>query len=125
MARYYFNQPDVISQLERALGVGKELALTAHAGGGQASATQLSGTVLRHRFTTVASPNDSAQMPPATSDQVGLRHSVKNSTLNPMQLFGNGTDTIDDVLFSTGITVAAGQGLTLECYDVGLWYVVT
>lgn len=122
MSRYYVQQPDVLFQLERQLGIGFEDNLVAHAGGGQASATPLSGNVLRHIFRTVTSPNDSGALPLATSDQVGLRHSVKNMTSNSMQLYGQGTDTIDDVAFGTGIALTAGQGMTFECFAAGKWY---
>jgi hypothetical protein len=57
--------------------------LTAQAGGGQALATPITRTY--SRFTVVASPNDSAVLPPAAP---GLEYVVKNAhATNSMNIF--------------------------------------
>jgi hypothetical protein len=103
--------------------------ITAHAGGGQASAFQLATEV--NRITTVASPGDSVMLPGAS--QVGLSPSGPQSTggltliiinhgANPVQVFGNGTDTIDDVASATGVTQMAGSVTIYTCTTPGAWY---
>lgn len=123
MARFFTTQVDLIFQLERALGVGVETPIVARAGGGQALATALSANVTRHVVTTVATPADSVALPAATTDQLGLKHTVRNSAaVNAMQVYGSGTDTIDDIAFGTGVSQAAGIGVIYECLAVGKWY---
>lgn len=93
---------------------GGEDSIIAHAGGGQASATALSATVLNHRVTGVVTAGDSVALPSAST--VGLQHYVRNDGPNTMQVFGTSPDTINGVATATGIPQAAGMGV---------WYVVT
>jgi hypothetical protein len=87
---------------------GLELGLTAHAGGTQAAALALSATKSFHEVTTVGSAADSVSLPLCTGS--GKIHWVKNSAAaNSMQVFGAGTDTIDQVATATGVAVAAGK----------------
>jgi hypothetical protein len=65
--------------------------LTALAGGGQSGATQIGSEIAR--FTTVATSGDSAMLPPALE---GLTIMVTNHGSKPMQVYGAGTDTIND-----------------------------
>jgi hypothetical protein len=103
--------------------------ITAHAGGGQASALQL--TTELNRITTVANPGDSVMLP--GSSQVALAPSGPQSTggltviiinhgVNPVQVFGAGTDTIDDVAAATGVTQMAGSVTIYTCTTPGAWY---
>ena len=91
--------------------------IVAHAGGGQANATQLSAVI--NRVTTVATTADSAVMPASVA---GWTVTVINSGANALQLFGLGTDTINGVASGTGISVAAGVTKTLKCVTVGAWF---
>jgi hypothetical protein len=91
--------------------------LTALAGGGQAGATQLARAI--SRFTTVASVGDSAMLPP-TAD--GLKITVTNHGAKPMQVFGNGTDVIDDQASSTGVTQMVNSVVIYVCTGIGRWY---
>lgn len=91
-------------------------SVTAHAAGGQANATQLLGEVCR--VSTVATAADSVQLPGALP---GLTVIVINDATNPMQVFGNGTDTIDGIATATGVS-QMGQSVVLYiCVVAGAW----
>lgn len=91
--------------------------LTAHAGGGQAAALQLSGRFAS--ITTVASAADSVKLPAAT---VGAEFFLSNdAATNALQMFGLGTDTINNVATATGISLAAGLGAQCVCTKAGNW----
>ena len=92
-------------------------AVTAHAGGGQALATQLTGQTCR--VTTVASIGDSVRLPPS---QAGLEMLVINHGGNSMQVYGAGTDTIDDVATATGVNQMNGSMTIYSCATAGQWY---
>jgi hypothetical protein len=91
--------------------------ITANPGGGQANAFQL----LRQnsRVTTVASAGDSIMLPPALP---GLELVLVNHGLNSMQVFGQGTDTIDDVASATGVPQMADSTTLYYCMNAGMWY---
>jgi len=91
--------------------------VTAHSGGGQASALQLTGQTVR--VTTVAAPNDSVKLPPSLP---GLEIVIVNHGANPLQVFGNGTDTIDDVATATGVSQMANSFVLYTCVTAGAWY---
>lgn len=96
-----------------------QTGIVAHAGGGQAAATQLSYEV--NNVTVVATAADSVKLP-ATLVSGGLTVIVMNNGANAMQVFGFGTDTINDVATATGVSQAAG---TVEMYTspaLGVWY---
>lgn len=95
--------------------------LTAHAGGGQASALALTAKV--NVVNTVATAADSVALPLA---QAGLVCVVTNAAAaNAMQVFGSGTDTINNVATGTGISMVAGTTKTFYCTSgapAGTWY---
>jgi len=91
--------------------------LTATAGGGQTNAFQIATEI--SRFTTVATIGDSAQLPPATA---GLTLMVINHGAQRMQLYGTGTDTIDDQAAGTGVTQMVNSVVILACTTPGKWY---
>jgi hypothetical protein len=91
--------------------------ITAHAGGGQASATALTTEV--NRITTVTTAGDSVKLPASSA---GLTIIITNHGSNPMQVFGSGTDTIDDVTYSTGISQMANSEVIYCCFTPGAWY---
>ena len=92
--------------------------ITAYAGGGQANATPI--TTELARITTVASPGDSIKLPPATKG--GLTICVTNHGANPMQVFGTGTDTINDVASGTGVTQMVNSEVIYVSSKAGTWY---
>lgn len=95
--------------------------LTAFAGGGQAGALLL--TSRNNRVSTVASAADSVRLPLAIA---GITVEVINGAAsNSMQVFGSGTDTINDVATATGVAQAAGKAATYTCISAapaGKWY---
>lgn len=95
-----------------------EDSITAHAGGGKASATALSAVVNDHRVSVCATAGDSILMPPAL---VGQNHYVRNDGVAAMQVFGQGTDTINGVATATGISHANAMGVWYVCTTAGNW----
>lgn len=94
--------------------------LTAFAGGGQASATQITAT--NNNVTTVATAADSVKLPLA---KAGLVVRIQNSGANSMQVFGAGTDTINGVATATGVAQAAGKSAEFFCTvsaPAGKWF---
>lgn len=91
--------------------------VTAHAGGGQGSATVLPGTF--SRVDTVATGADSVAAPVLAT--VGAQFWGRNASANSMQLFGQGTDTINGVATGTGVAVAAGKCFHGFCVEAGKW----
>jgi hypothetical protein len=87
--------------------------ITANPGGGQTGAFQL--TRQNNRVTTVTTAGDSIMLPPALP---GLEVIVVNHGANSMQVFGNGTDTIDDVATATGVPQMQNS-TTLLLHDAG------
>jgi hypothetical protein len=101
-------------------GLLKESAadtITAFAGGGQASATPL--TAEMNRITTVATSGDSVKLPVS---QAGLTIFVVNHGANPCQVYGAGTDTINDVATATGVSQMQNSTVLYTCITAGSWY---
>src|SRR5437899_4638723 len=78
-----------------------DVALTAFAGGGQASALKLN--YRNARIATVATTGDSVALPPAVTP--GLSLLLINAGANSMQVFGDNAaaDTINGVATATGV----------------------
>jgi hypothetical protein len=91
--------------------------LTAHAGGTQAAALPLLNEI--NRITTVASPADSVVLPKSVA---GMTVMVINHGANAMQVFGLGTDTIDDVATATGVSQMPNSVVIYICATAGAWY---
>jgi len=92
----------------------------AKAGGGQTSATLLTGTI--NSVDTVATAADSVLLPPALPGKVLF---VVNNGSNSMQVFGTSTDTINGVAAATGVAQGAGQSCVYLCTALGLWFQVS
>jgi hypothetical protein len=90
--------------------------LTAHAGGGQSSALAL--TALINNVGTVATAGDSVAFPASAP---GLEITIINSSANPMQVFGAGTDTINGIATATGVTQMANSIALYVCTAAGVW----
>jgi hypothetical protein len=94
--------------------------VTAHAGGGQASATALTANVVT--IGTVASPNDSVKLKATSATTTGMCQTVANSTANSAQVFGTSPDTINGIATGTGVALAAGK-VGRWCTTVsGAWF---
>jgi hypothetical protein len=91
--------------------------ITAHSGGGQASAVPLTTEI--NRITTVAALGDSVLLPLSVA---GLTIIVINHGANPCQVFGAGTDTVDDVATATGVSQMQGSVTIYSCTTAGAWY---
>lgn len=90
--------------------------LTAHAGGGQASATALPSTI--NRVTTVATSGDSVVLPASFA---GESITVINSGANPMQVFGLSADTINGQTSTVGVSQLANSTVVYFSAVAGLW----
>lgn len=110
------NGDDVNSALSLDL-LSTENGITAHSGGGQTNAYQLTTNI--SRITTVAVANDSVKLPPATA---GRTVYVDNDGANVLAIYPSGTDQVED---GTGaISFSVGQDGTFVCPIGGKWYQV-
>jgi hypothetical protein len=96
-------------------------ALTA-AGTTQAGAfvlgSAVSGAEL-NRFTTVAA-SSGCMLPPATP---GFSIIVANSGANALTVYGNGGDTVNGAVATTGIQLQPNQFMEFICLTAGVWWV--
>ena len=92
-------------------------ALTAFAGGGQASATQI--TAMNARVTTVVTIGDSAKLPFALP---GLYITVINAAANSMNVFPSTGDGINALAANAAYAVAGGKVVSFICTVKGTWY---
>jgi hypothetical protein len=97
-------------------------AMTAHAGGGQGSATAIKSMIAR--FTTVANgtfgTNDSAVLPASAA---GLEITVINAAAaNTMDVFPASGENINGLANNTAIPVPAGSVVTFYCTVAGAWH---
>jgi hypothetical protein len=92
--------------------------VVALAGGGLTAATPV---LLRgvNVVTTVASGSDSVVLRKAIAGAVVL---VRNATANAMQVFGNGSDTINGTAGATGISVAGNKSVLFFAGKDGVWF---
>lgn len=93
-------------------------SLVAHAGGGQALAFQIGNTEMT-RVGTVATAGDSIMLPPA---QPGIGLLIVNHGANSMQVFGQPSDTINDVASATGVPQMQNSAVFYFCFTAGAWY---
>lgn len=91
--------------------------ITAFAGGGQTSAVAL--TTQTVRVTVVASSGDSVKLPASAP---GLELIIINHGANTLQVYGAGTDTIDDVATATGVSQMVSSMCIYTCATAGAWY---
>lgn len=91
--------------------------ITATSGGGKTSAFALFATV--SRITVAAAAGDSALLPNAVAGSTMI---IINDAANAIQVFGAGTDTINNVATATGVSQAAGTVFSYVCPIAGKWY---
>ena len=81
--------------------------VTAFSGGGQASATQLNNEFSNITTATASSsPYDSVK--PGAASVAGQKRFIANNAANPVQFFGNGSETVNGFASGTGVTLPAG-----------------
>lgn len=86
--------------------------VTAHAGGGAASATQLDYGITE--IAVCATAANSVKLPPAVE---GTKVYLWNKGAQSAQVFGGGTSTINGVAFGTGVAQAAGLSALYFCVE--------
>jgi hypothetical protein len=94
-----------------------ETGITATAGGTKAAARVLTAAI--NVIATCATGADSVLLPAALA---GLCIFVTNRGAASAQVFGAGTDTIDDVATGTGVAQANGKSAVYTCTQDGKWY---
>ena len=88
-------------------GFNAQYGIVAHAGGGNANATQLNGWL--NTIVTVVTAADSVMLPPGYAGSVIM---VLNRGANSAQVFGFMNTTSGDVVTDTIIPVAGGAAVT-------------
>lgn len=91
-------------------------AITAFSGGGQGSATVITGMI--NRITTAAAAGDSVKLPAATA---GLFITISNSGANYANVFPASGDAIDTLAINTAVSLPVGSRLTFTCSVAGTW----
>lgn len=99
------------------LSLSAQDGIVATAGGGQGAAFQLTSEF--NRITTVATAADSVKLPASVA---GLDIVIINHGTNPCQVFGSGTDTIDDAAAATGVSQMSNSFVFYSCVTAGKWY---
>lgn len=95
-------------------------AITAHAGGGQGSATALPAMI--NRVTTVGTAADSVVLPASAP---GLQIIVINAAAsNSMNVFPASGESINALSANTAFAVAANKTATFYCTNSGQWHSV-
>lgn len=92
-------------------------ALTAHSGGGKGSALALTAQI--NNVTTVAATHDSVLAPPATAGAIAV---ITNSAANTMDIYGQGTDTINATVTANPTSLEGGGTIVLWSPVAGKWY---
>lgn len=92
--------------------------LTAHSGGGQASATPITACITR--FTTVGTAANSALLPASAG---GMQITVNNAAAsNSMNIYGTGSDSINSAGSGVAYALAAGKTVQFSCAVAGQWH---
>lgn len=87
----------------------------------QGAALALTNAINRVTTSTATSAPFNGVSLPASSP--GLQVEVINSSSNPIQAYGAGTDTINGIATATGISHGVGQIATYNCTTTGNWTV--
>jgi hypothetical protein len=113
----YLSKTGVISLIPAGAA---DNAITAFAGGGQASAVQLK--YRKSRITTVATAADSVKLPKAIP---GMEMAVTNAAAaNAMNVFPASGEIINALSADTAISVAANKTMVFHCMLRGTWNTV-
>lgn len=128
--------PGTLETYRYLAGTNFEVGITAHSGGGQASAYQLSAQM--SDISTVAAGADSVALPKvqllssgvSTPGSVGMLVFLSNHGANACQVYGVTPDIINEVATGTGISLPAGGVLIAwpTSYNatsgVGRWHAI-
>lgn len=118
-----FQFPPIISNTDTGI--------TAFSTGGQTNAVLLLAQF--NKVSVVAAGNDSVKLPPVSVTFnslgfIGIPVIVRNAGANSLQVYGSGTDTINDIATATGVAVGAGKTAIFIPHTlvsgVGNWYMV-
>lgn len=91
-------------------------AITARAGGGQANATLLTGTI--NRITVAASVGDSVRLPAA---KAGSFIFIFNKSANSVDVFPATGDKVNALSVNAAYALATTHGALLACAVDGTW----
>ena len=84
-----------------------------------AGSTQATATVLTSEVNRVTSGTGGVALPASAA---GLTVYIINHSGAPLQVYGQGSDTIDDVVAATGVTQMNGSLCVYSCSTAGAWY---
>ena len=114
----------LITAVNSGLGISSVTGVVGGTTRTQAGATLLSATVNRVDTSTAPSAGsllgDGVKLPASVSGKFVV---VENNTANPIQIYGNGTDTINGVAAATGIVMPANAADVFWCAGAGAWQV--
>lgn len=97
--------------------ISKQDGITAHAGGGQTNATALTCAI--NRITIAVNPADSVRLPKSSANSFVA---VINDTSTAIQVFGNGTATINGIATGTGLSQPANSVVIYWTPTEGKWF---
>lgn len=92
-------------------------AITAHAGGGQGSATALTTPI--NRITTVATSGDSVLLPASVAGESCVV--INAAAANPADIFPHSGDAINALAINTALSLAANKTVIFYCAVAGTW----
>jgi len=95
---------------------GLTTGVTAFAGGGQASATAITTSVVN--VTTCATAGDSVKLPAAAA---GLTVTIKNSGATALDIFPASSDSIDALAVNLAVRIAPLSVATFRAIDATVW----
>jgi len=101
-------------------GISRQDSITATAGGTKAAAFQLTETL--NHVTVCATDHDSVLLPFAVA---GSRCVVRNDGAAILDIYGQGTQTINGVAAATATNLAAGKAIELVCFTAGAWFTLS
>jgi hypothetical protein len=107
-----------ILQVANGGNMSYQAGITAHAGGTKAAALQLPANVALFQIDTVATTGDSVLLPAANP---GTIIEVFNNGAATLNIFGRGTDIINQTATATQYLLTAGQVATFFCAKTGVW----
>lgn len=93
--------------------------LTALSGGGRSGATKI--TRMYTKVSTVATSGDSVVLPPIGT-KLGLTIGIVNDGANAMQVFADGTDTINGIAGATGTPQMTKSVVYFTAIQAGKWH---
>lgn len=99
------------------LGMSTENAITAFAGGGQASAYQLTAGI--SRVTTVATAADSVKLHKAKAGLVVIV--INAAAANSMNVFPSSGDAVNALAADAAFAIAANKHVMFACAVDGIW----